>query len=254
MPKELRRLPSQDDKGQTLLLRLESEGGLRLGHFRYPAECERGLHLCMVCGSKEHGASTCPANKKAEGLAQASVADDVHRQRRSPQPCSIDLRPTSASQTEAVGTNSPASESCEPCVPETHAAVPAAGTSSAGRTPIFVEVFCGLARLSKAARELGFKAAPVDHICNTSSIKVMKLDLCSKEGRSLLKGLLENPDVYWVHWAPPCGTFSRKHLRLKPCFPVWEGCSLPVPVYPSTAVRGHRRVHPQRAYCVASGG
>ena len=25
-----------------------------------------GLHLCMVCGSKEHGASTCPANKKAE--------------------------------------------------------------------------------------------------------------------------------------------------------------------------------------------
>ena len=49
----------------------------------------------------------------------------------------------------------------------------------------------------------------MDHICKASGIKVMKLDLCSKEGRSLLKGLLENPDVFWVHWAPPCGTFSR---------------------------------------------
>ena len=80
---------------------------------------------------------------------------------------------------------------------------------AAGRTPVFVEVFCGVARLSKAARNLGFKAVPIDHVCKADGIKVLQVDVSSKAGRAQLKGLLENPDVRWVHWAPPCGTFSR---------------------------------------------
>ena len=80
-----------------------------------------------------------------------------------------------------------------------------------GRTPVFVEVFCGLARLSKAARDAGFACAPVDHVAKASGIKVLQVDLRTRGGRSLLKGLLENADVLWVHWAPPCGTFSRAH-------------------------------------------
>ena len=79
----------------------------------------------------------------------------------------------------------------------------------AGRTPVFVEVFGGLARLSKAARDRGFSCAPIDHANKASGIKVLHIDLCGQAGRSLLKGVLENPDVRWVHWAPPCGTFSR---------------------------------------------
>ena len=78
-----------------------------------------------------------------------------------------------------------------------------------GRTPVFVEVFCGVARLSKAARNLGFKAVPVDHVCKANGIKVLQVDVSTKSGKAQLKGLLENPDVRWVHWAPPCGTFSR---------------------------------------------
>ena len=77
------------------------------------------------------------------------------------------------------------------------------------RTPVFVEVFCGMARLSKAARALGFKAVPVDHVCKANGIKVLLVDVSTKSGQAQLKGLLENPDVRWVLWAPPCGTFSR---------------------------------------------
>ena len=79
----------------------------------------------------------------------------------------------------------------------------------AGRTSVFVEVFCGLARLSKAARDRGFSCAPIDHANKASGIKVLHIDLYDQAGRSLLKGVLENPDVRWVHWAPPCGSFSR---------------------------------------------
>ena len=84
-----------------------------------------------------------------------------------------------------------------------------------GRTPVFVEVFCGVARLSKAARNLGFKAVPLDHVCKANGIKVLQVDVSTKSGKAQLKGLLENPDVRWVHWAPPCGTFSRKAFGSK---------------------------------------
>ena len=70
--------------------------------------------------------------------------------------------------------------------------------------------------VSKAARDRGFSCAPVDHANKASGIKVLHIDLCGQAGRSLLKGVLENPDVRWVHWAPPCGTFSQaREVRRK---------------------------------------
>ena len=68
------------------------------------------------------------------------------------------------------------------------------------RAPVFVEVFCCLARLSKAARNLGF-------IEQCQWLKCCKWTYPLRLAQ--LKGLLENPDVRWVHWASPCGTFSR---------------------------------------------
>ena len=120
---------------------------------------------------------------------------------------------------------------------------------------VTIEVFCGAARLSVALQELGFETIAIDHIAK-SNHPVQTLDLTDPEQAKILEEIIENQAerIRLIHFAPPCGTASAKHLRLKPCFPVWEGCSLPVPVYPSTAVRGHRRVHPQRVYCVASGG
>ena len=50
------------------------------------------------------------------------------------------------------------------------------------RTPVFVE----------------------DHVCKVNGIKVLLVDVSTKSGRAQLKGLLENPDVRWVHWAPSC--------------------------------------------------
>ena len=70
-----------------------------------------------------------------------------------------------------------------------------------------MEVFCGLGRLSKAAKDLGFHTVSIDKVCKAQGVKV--LDLSRKEGRSLLKDVLDRPGVVWVHWAPPCGTFSR---------------------------------------------
>ena len=75
--------------------------------------------------------------------------------------------------------------------------------------PLFEKVFCGLGRLSKAAKDLGFHTVSIDKVCKAQGVKVLQLDLSRKEGRSLLKDVLDRPGVVWVHWAPPCGTFSR---------------------------------------------
>ena len=121
--------------------------------------------------------------------------------------------------------------------------------------PLALEVFAGSARITQCCRQAGLRADAIDHKPHAlSKVEPLLLDLTTPEGRRVLRSALAHPDLKAVWWAPPCGAASLKHLRLKPCFPVWEGCSLPVPVYPSTAVWGHRRVHPQRVYCVASGG
>ena len=64
MPKELRHLNPQDDKGRRYCYGCNLEEGCDLPASGNPPECERGLHLCMVCGGRDHGASSCPANKK----------------------------------------------------------------------------------------------------------------------------------------------------------------------------------------------
>ena len=90
-------------------------------------------------------------------------------------------------------------------------AAPANPAALAARThsPIFVEVFCGVARLSQAARERGFHAVPVDHVVKAHGIRVLQLDLRSRTGQRMLRDLVGQTNVVWVHWAPPCGTFSR---------------------------------------------
>ena len=58
------------------------------------------------------------------------------------------------------------------------AQLPEAGNESARCTPVFLEIFCGLARLSKAARRSGFPV-PVDDVMKAQGIKVLPLDLCT---------------------------------------------------------------------------
>ena len=82
-----------------------------------------------------------------------------------------------------------------------------------------MEVFCGLARLSVAARDAGFFAVPVDHHTKAHGIKVHQLDLCTRQGQCLLRALLAQPQLAWVHCAPPCGTFSRAREIRRPGAP-----------------------------------
>ena len=66
MPKELRHLAPQDDKGRRCCYGWNLDEGCDLPASGNPPECDRGLHVCVVCGSKDHGAASCPANKKKD--------------------------------------------------------------------------------------------------------------------------------------------------------------------------------------------
>ena len=66
MPKELRSFKPQDEHGRRYCYGFNLDEHCDLPTSGSPAECERGLHVCMSCGSKDHGAADCPANKKKE--------------------------------------------------------------------------------------------------------------------------------------------------------------------------------------------
>ena len=66
MPKELRPFQPHDDHGRRYCYGFNLEEGCDLPASGKPPECDRGLHVCMSCGSKDHGAGNCPANKKRE--------------------------------------------------------------------------------------------------------------------------------------------------------------------------------------------
>ena len=55
-----------DDHGRRHCNGFNLEEGCDLPASGNPPECDRGLHVCMSCGSKDHGAGNCPANKKRE--------------------------------------------------------------------------------------------------------------------------------------------------------------------------------------------
>ena len=50
----------------------------------------------------------------------------------------------------------------------------------------------------------------VDHIAHKHLIaRLVRLDLITDSGFSLLMELISNPNCMYVHFAPPCGTASR---------------------------------------------
>ena len=65
MPRELRGLDPTDAKGVRRCYGFNLDEGCSLPTSGNPPECDRGTHVCMVCGSKEHGAQQCPSKKAA---------------------------------------------------------------------------------------------------------------------------------------------------------------------------------------------
>ena len=77
---------------------------------------------------------------------------------------------------------------------------------------LFVEIFAGTARLSKAAKELGMEALSVDKTANRASqIHIAQYDLSDADQVECLMEVLEKEKhrIAAVHLAPACGTASK---------------------------------------------
>ena len=84
---------------------------------------------------------------------------------------------------------------------------------------LFLEIYAGTARLSKAAREAGLQVLPVDKTAlRASQIFVTQYDVtCPDELNALLELIeTERHRLLAVHLAPACGTASKaREKKLK---------------------------------------
>ena len=90
-------------------------------------------------------------------------------------------------------------------------AVPKAPARPAVQDYLFIEVFCGQANLSRAMADLGFATVSIDHADKSTVCKVLQLDILSPSGFAIFESVLARDRIFWVHFAPPCGTFSAAH-------------------------------------------
>ena len=77
--------------------------------------------------------------------------------------------------------------------------------------PKAIEFCAGSAGLARALANIGLEAVGVDWIRNRHKAKapVIKMDLSSTEGQRTALAMMRDPKVVFVHFAPPCGTFTR---------------------------------------------
>ena len=77
---------------------------------------------------------------------------------------------------------------------------------------LFIEIFAGTARLSKAAKAVGFQTLPIDKTTERASqIYIAQYDLSDDEAVNALMDVIraEKHRIVAVHIAPACGTASR---------------------------------------------
>ena len=97
---------------------------------------------------------------------------------------------------------------------------------------LFVEIFAGTARLSKHAREAGFRVLPVDKTAARSSqIYVAQYDLTDPDQFEALLQVLqsEKSRIAALHLAPACGTASKAREKKLTKW-VRKGFKVPVPL------------------------
>ena len=83
---------------------------------------------------------------------------------------------------------------------------------------VFIEIFSGTGGLCAEVRRLGLHSSVgIDaHISKQVKSPVLRIDLTSEHGQSLLWRMLEQHNVVAVHLGPPCGTSSRaRDIRRK---------------------------------------
>ena len=74
---------------------------------------------------------------------------------------------------------------------------------------LFVELFCGSARLSKAVAEADLNVLAIDKVAKARQVSVTCLDLTTTDHQKVLFECLCKANVGSLHIAPPCGTASR---------------------------------------------
>ena len=85
-----------------------------------------------------------------------------------------------------------------------------------GGKRLFVELFAGTARLSRAAMEAGFEIMPVDHSsARAEHVSIVPTDMAVPEEVDALIDVLSRRlgDIAFVWAAPPCGTASKARER-----------------------------------------
>ena len=97
---------------------------------------------------------------------------------------------------------------------------------------LFLEIYAGTARLSKAARDAGLQVLPIDKTSmRASQIFVAQYDVTNPEELAALLELIETEHkrVLAVHLAPACGTASRAREK-KLSNLARKGFKIPVPL------------------------
>eukprot|EP00973_Karenia_brevis_P088301 12244015-Karenia_brevis.AAC.1 len=95
--------------------------------------------------------------------------------------------------------------------PEVREEARAHTSSTSISRPFSIEIFSGCGRLTAALKAVGLDAVAIDYARNkdAKSGTFVSLDLLSDEGTTALFVLLDNPNLVYVHIAPPCGTATR---------------------------------------------
>ena len=81
---------------------------------------------------------------------------------------------------------------------------------------LFVEIFAGTAKLSKQARDAGFRVLPIDKTsARSSQIYIAQYDLTEPDQFASLMEVLrsEQHRIAAIHLAPACGTASKARER-----------------------------------------
>ena len=94
---------------------------------------------------------------------------------------------------------------------------------------VCIELCAGSAKLSQALQHCGFQVLPIDHGRNahTPRVHCVQIDLSAPGAFSLIQAVLDEPNIFYVHMAPPCGTASA--ARNKPIDPKLVKAGFPSP-------------------------
>ena len=112
---------------------------------------------------------------------------------------------------------------------------------------ICIELCAGSAKLSSALYRVGFQAVAVDHAANKHQQRVhcIQIVLAAAGAFALVSSMLEEPNVLYVHVAPPCGTASAARNRPVAAALRAKGIPNPPPLRSKACPEGLPNLSPQ---------